>query len=348
MSQHETVSADPLLRISDLAVHFQVGERPVRVLDGVSLEIERGESFGMLGETGAGKSLSAWATMGLLPFGAEIVSGAIEFDGHDLRTAPPDELRALRGRELAIVLQNPKAALTPTARIGAQMANAYRAHVACGKDEAWERAVEGLRQVGIPDPSRRARAYPHELSIGMAQRVVIAIALLHEPKLLIADEPTSALDVTIQAEVLDLLRGLVSQTGAALWLITHDLGVIASYCDRAAVMFAGEVVENCSVKALFESPRHPYVKGLLDSRLVGDGSARLDIAGPPPDLTQDVQGCRFAYRCPWVEPRCLERPPELREVAPGHPTRCWVAQDAADKGGAGKPGGGPSTAEASL
>ena len=284
----------------------------------------------MLGETGAGKSLTAWASIGLLPFRASQTAGRIVFDGREMASASQAQLRAVRGSEIGIVLQNPKGALVPTARIGDQMVNAYRAHAKCSRAEARERAVEGLRRVGIADPGRRARSYPHELSIGMAQRVVIAIALLHDPKLLIADEPTSGLDVTIQSEVLELLRELVREKGAALWLITHDLGVIAAHCDRTAVMFAGEVVESGSVADLFRRPRHPYVRGLLESRLMdGPAGERLEIAGPPPDLTKEVQGCRFAYRCPWVEPRCRERSPVLEPVAPGHLTRCWVAQDRA-------------------
>jgi peptide/nickel transport system ATP-binding protein len=345
MPQRETQPA--LLRIEDLGVAFGSGPGRLQVLDGVSLEISPGQSFGMLGETGAGKSLTAWATIGLLPFGAELTSGTIRYGDRDLTSLSEAEMRSLRGREIAIVLQNPRAALTPTARIGDQMVNACTAHRDCTKDEARERVIEGLRDVGIPDPERRARGYAHELSIGMAQRVVIAIALLHDPKLLIADEPTSGLDVTIQAEVLDLLSELVREKGTALWLITHDLGVIANYCDAAVVMFAGEVVERCSIADLFRSPRHPYVKGLLDSRLTaGTKGERLNISGAPPDLTRLEQGCRFAYRCPWVEQRCRERTPHLEEVVEGHETRCWVAQDAAaGRGDGGHRGGRASVAE---
>jgi len=329
MPQHERPSASPLLTIDDLGVVFGSGSKSVQALDGVSLEIGRGESFGMLGETGAGKSLTAWSAVGLLPFGAERVRGRIVYDGQELSGLSETEMRSLRGREIAIVLQNARGALSPTTRIGDQMAYAYRAHVACTKEEAYERALQGLRDVGIPDPKRRARGYAHELSLGMGQRVVIAMALLHDPKLLIADEPTSGLDVTIQAEVLDLLHELVRDKGTALWLITHDLGVIASYCDRAAVMFAGEVVERCSVDDLFRDPRHPYVKGLLDSRLPEGQAERLHIAGPPPDLTTRVPGCRFAYRCPWVEQQCRDAAPPLQELVRGHEARCWVAQQVA-------------------
>ena len=334
--QRET---QPLLEIAELAVEFGSGANRVRALDGVSFEVGPGEAFGMLGETGAGKSLTAWTAIGLPPFGARRVSGSIRYQGRELADASEEELRSLRGREIAIVLQNPQGALNPTMRIGNQVAQAYRAHVSCSNEQARERAIEGLRQVGIPDPARRARSYPHELSLGMAQRVVIAIALLHDPKLLIADEPTSSLDATIQAEVLDLLSELVREKGAALWLITHDLGVIANYCHSAAVMFAGEVVERCSVSDLFRSPRHPYVRGLLDSRLSGARAGeRLNISGPPPDPAQAGPGCRFAYRCPWVEPRCREQAPRLEPITEGHETRCWVAQDRA--AGRERQGGG--------
>jgi oligopeptide/dipeptide ABC transporter ATP-binding protein len=228
-----------------------------------------------------------------------------------------------------LVVQNPKAALSPTTKLGDQLSNAYQAHVRCSRKEAQERAIEGLRQVGISDPARRARAYPHQLSIGMAQRVLIAMALLHDPKLLIADEPTSGLDVTIQAEVLDLMMSLVRERGAALWLITHDLGLVANYCERAAVMFAGKIVEQGAVAELFHDPSHPYTLGLLDSRLAEERpKSRFRIAGPPPDLVAPPVGCSFAYRCPWVEERCRIEPPSLEPVRVDHEVRCFVAQRA--------------------
>ena len=318
----------PLLEIADLGVEFASGGRTFRAVDHVSLSIAPGERFGMVGETGAGKSLTAWAAIGLLPRAARMTSGHVWYEGSDLTTASPEKLSSLRGREIAFIVQNPAAALSPMTRIGDQLVNAYRAHRKTDRATAQARAVEGLRQVGIPDPARRARSYPHELSIGMAQRVLIAMALLHEPKLLIADEPTSGLDVTIQAEILDLVMELVRERNTALWLITHDLGVVAHYCERAAVIFAGSIVETGPVATLFNNPAHPYTRGLVDSRLTDDrGRERFNIAGAPPDLSRKAVGCRFAYRCPWVEERCRQEEPALSPLEAGHEVRCWVAQE---------------------
>jgi peptide/nickel transport system ATP-binding protein len=265
-----------------------------------------------------------------------MTGGRVLYKGNDLTRASPDALSALRGREIAIIVQNPASALSPMTRIGDQLANAYRAHRPADRRTAKERAIEGLRQIGIPDPDRRARAYPHELSLGMAQRVLIAMALLHEPKLLIADEPTSGLDATIQAEILDLLMALVRERGTALWLITHDLGVVAHYCKRAAVMFGGTVVETGPVASLFENPAHPYTIGLVDARLTGERNrARFKVAGPPPDLTAVARGCGFAYRCPWAEERCRREPPSCLPIATDHEVRCWVAQE--KRGGIDRP-----------
>ena len=318
----------PILEIADLGVQFASGGRTFRAVDHVSLSIAPGERFGMVGETGAGKSLIAWAAVGLLPRAARMTSGHVWYEGNDLTTASPEKLSSLRGREIAFIVQNPAAALSPITRIGDQLVNAYRAHRKTDRATATARAIEGLRQVGIPDPARRARSYPHELSIGMAQRVLIAMALLHEPKLLIADEPTSGLDVTIQAEILDLVMELVRERNTALWLITHDLGVVAHYCERAAVIFAGSIVETGPVATLFNNPAHPYTRGLVDSRLTDDrGRERFNIAGAPPDLSRKAVGCRFAYRCPWVEERCRQEEPALSPLEAGHEVRCWVAQE---------------------
>ncbi len=317
---------DPLLVVDRVSVEFRASGGSARALTDVSFEIFPGEIFGMVGETGAGKSLSAWAVVGLLPPQAQLTGGTVSYRERELTAMSGGELSSLRGREIAIVTQNPSAALNPMARIGDQLANAYRAHESCSKREARERAVWGLRSVGIADPVQRAKAYAHQLSIGMAQRVLIAMALLHEPKLLIADEPTSGLDVTIQAEVLDLMTALVRERDTALWLISHDLGVVANHCERAAVMFAGEIVEEAPVHELFSSPEHPYTLGLIDSRLTGDREReRFRIAGPAPSLRYLPQGCRFAYRCPWVEAECRQQAPQLAELRREHQVRCFVA-----------------------
>jgi peptide/nickel transport system ATP-binding protein len=331
----ESNGQEPLLHISDLNVEFRSSGRTFKAVNGVSLSIGPGERFGMVGETGAGKSLTAWAAVGLLPGSARMTRGRVLYKGNDL-TSAPDTLSALRGREISFIVQNPAGALSPMTRIGDQLINAYRAHRPTDRRTATERAVEGLRQVGIPDPDRRARAYPHELSLGMAQRVLIAMALLHEPKLLIADEPTSGLDATIQAEILDLLMTLVRERNTALWLITHDLGVVAHYCERAAVIFGGAVVEAGPVASLFENPAHPYTIGLVDARLTNERNrARFKVAGPPPDPTALARGCGFAYRCPWAEERCRREPPACLPIATDHDVRCWLAQE--KRGGIDRP-----------
>ncbi len=328
MNAEASARQTPVLEVENLGVEFRSSGRIFRAVDGVSLAIAPGERFGMVGETGAGKSLTAWAAIGLLPRSAQMTSGHVYYEGSDLTRVPPAVLSSLRGRDIAIIVQNPSAALSPMTRVGDQLVNAYRAHRKADLATAKDRAVEGLRQVGIPDPARRVESYPHELSLGMAQRVLIAMALLHEPKLLIADEPTSGLDVTVQAAILDLVMQRVRERNTALWLITHDLGVVAHYCERAAVIFAGSIVEIGPVAALFERPAHPYTIGLVDSRLTEDrGRDRFNISGAPPDLSAARAGCRFAYRCPWVMDKCRREEPPLADLGDGQAVRCWVAQE---------------------
>lgn len=316
----------PLLKVEGLEVVFPTSAGDITVVSDVDLEVGRKEFFGLIGETGAGKSITAWAALGLVPSPGRIVRGSVRFEGRDLLAAGQSELREVRGKELAAIVQNPRAALNPMLPIGLQIANAYRAHNGATRKEAMERAVESLGSVGIPDASARARSYPHQLSGGMAQRALIALAMVNRPKLLIADEPTTGLDVTIQAEILDLMAELVASQGSSVWLITHDLGVIANYTERAAVMFAGQVVEVAPTRALFEDPRHPYTRGLVEA--LGDrvgASGRLSIGGDPPDLAHRPPGCQFAYRCPLVEEECRTRAPELEELVSGHEVRCLVA-----------------------
>jgi peptide/nickel transport system ATP-binding protein/oligopeptide transport system ATP-binding protein len=300
----------------------------------VSLTIRAGEFFGLIGETGAGKSMTAWATVGLIQPPGRITRGRVFFEGRDLLTADERSLRSIRGREIAMVVQNARAALNPMLSIGMQIANAYRAHHDVEKREAKDRAIEALRSVGLPDPLKRVEAYPHQLSGGMAQRVLIALAMVNRPRLLIADEPTTGLDVTIQAEILDLMSELVAAQGSSVWIITHDLGVIANHTERAAVMFAGQVVETGSTEDLFTNPRHPYTQELVEAarheRPLGEREAT------PPDLFHRPTGCQFRYRCPLAESDCASIMPMLDPIMPGHDVRCLVVQRAVSNTGAGE------------
>jgi peptide/nickel transport system ATP-binding protein len=315
-----------LLSIEDLEVRFPTSHGEIAVVQDVSLAIQPGEFYGLIGETGAGKSMTAWAAMGLVPPPGRTASGRVSFAGRDLLTAGDQELRVIRGGELAVIVQNARAALNPMLPVGAQIANAYRAHNAVSKREAMDRAGEALRSMGIPDPAERAGAYPHQLSGGLAQRVLIALAMINRPRLLIADEPTTGLDVTIQAEILDLMADLVTTQGSSVWIITHDLGVIANYTERAAVMFAGQIVESGTTRDLFTDPRHPYTRELVEAM---QDQSRPEGGTEPPDVVNRPVGCQFAYRCPLAEPDCVAAMPALEELAAGHDVRCIVAVRAA-------------------
>jgi peptide/nickel transport system ATP-binding protein/oligopeptide transport system ATP-binding protein len=319
-----------LLSVDRLETHFvsrslDNEERTARALNSVSFEVERGEIVGLIGETGAGKSLTAQSVLGLLRAPARIVGGRADFDGEDLLAMPPDDLNAVRGSRVALVVQNPRTSLDPLCRVGDQLVRIQRAHRPVSRRQARERAVAMLSAVGIPEPERRMRAWPHELSGGMAQRVLIAMALVNEPALLIADEPTTGLDVTVQAQILDLLRGLVMERGMGAVVITHDLGVVAHYCDRMAVMFAGTIVERGPVADVFAAPSHPYTRALLSAtpeRLtLGAGAT---IGGAPPDLYALPEGCAYRDRCPRAAEVC-RTPPPLPELSAGHHALCHFA-----------------------
>jgi len=319
-----------LLEIKGLKTHFDTREGVVKAVDGVDLSVSRGEVLGIVGESGCGKSVTSLSIMGLVPKPGEIVEGEITFDGRNLAEMSLREVRALRGEHMSMIFQQPGSALNPVQRAGLQIKEVFKLHRDWSKDVEQEKVVESLTNVGIPDPESRARAYPHELSGGMAQRIMIAMALSCEPELLIADEPTTALDVTIQAQILDLIRGLQKESNTAVILITHDLGVIAEMADRVAVMYAGEIVEETDVSTLFNHPQHPYTQGLLASIPVL-GSPREELATIPgvvPSLIDLPQGCRFAARCvARVENDldiCVEKEPELVTIAPGHDVRCWL------------------------
>ncbi len=317
-----------LLSVEDLRVRFPVASGGHLVaVDGISFSVREGETLGIVGESGCGKSVTSLATMGLIPKKTAEISGRVMFEGEDLLTIPDHALRDLRGNRLAMIFQEPMTSLNPSHTIGAQITEAVMRHRNVSASEAKARAIEMLRRVHIPVPEERFHDYPHKLSGGMRQRAMIAMALACDPRLIIADEPTTALDVTIQAQILDLLRELREDTGAAVVLITHDLGVVAEVCDEVLVMYAGQVVERAPVDALFRMPQHPYTVGLMGSipRLDTRKDKLAAIRGSVPNMAMAQQGCRFAPRCPFADARCRSEVPPLLEAAPGQFSRCWKA-----------------------
>jgi oligopeptide/dipeptide ABC transporter ATP-binding protein len=323
-------AAAPLLEVSELKVSFETEDGTVRAVDGVSFSVRAGEVVAIVGESGSGKSVTAMTLMGLTRGPNARFEGTATFEGRDLVSAPEDELRRIRGGDIAMVFQDPMSSLDPVYRIGAQIVEQIRAHdPEISKAAALDRAVELMERVGVPNARARLRSYPHEFSGGMRQRVMIAMALSCSPKLLIADEPTTALDVTIQAQILEELRQLRSETGAGIILVTHDLGVVADVADRVVVMYAGRVVEQGTLEELFYDPQHPYTWGLLGSitRVDSDRSKRLPaIPGTPPSLLRPPQGCHFRPRCPHAFEKCTEVPPLSAGIpaAPDHLDRCWL------------------------
>jgi len=319
------MSASPLIEIRDLRIRFHGDNgRITHAVDGVDLSVANGATLGLVGESGCGKSVTSLAIMGLLPKQSAEISGAIRFDGFDLLKTSDQTLRDLRGNRLAMIFQEPMTSLNPSFTIGDQIIETILRHRGGSRKSARERAVELLRRVHIPSPERRIDEYPHKLSGGMRQRVMIAMALACDPRLLIADEPTTALDVTLQAQILELMRELKAASGAAIILITHDLGVVAEVCDEVAVMYAGEIVERAAVNELFANPQHPYTVGLLGSipRLDRRTSHLATIEGMVPNMADPPAGCRFAARCPFVLVACTKAPPPLIEVSPNHLSRC--------------------------
>ena len=317
----------PLLEVEDLSVAFKGADgRRTHAVDGVSFSVEAGRTLGIVGESGCGKSVTSLAIMGLLPKETAQVSGAIRFEGRDLLREPDRVMRDLRGDRLAMIFQEPMTSLNPSYTVGDQIVEAVIRHRGMSKREAARHAVEMLRRVRIPSPETRFHDYPHKLSGGMRQRVMIAMALACDPRLLMADEPTTALDVTIQAQILDLMRGLREESGAAIVLITHDLGVVAEVCDEVVVMYAGQVVERAPVGELFRFPQHPYTVGLLGAlpRLEQRRARLAAIEGTVPNMTAPPKGCRFQARCPFRIDKCAELPP-LAPVEAGHLARCWRA-----------------------
>ena len=323
----------PLLEVRGLRTSFYTRDGAVRAVDGIDFDVDRGEIMGLVGESGCGKSVTSLSIMGLIGRPGKVEAGEVRFDGRDLLKLKADEMRELRGDRLSMIFQQPQSSLNPVWDVGRQVAEVLEIHRNMKRGPARSRALELLRMVGIPDPERRLKAYPHELSGGMAQRVMIAMALACEPELLIADEPTTALDVTIQAQILDLMRNLREQTGTAIILITHDLGVVAEMADRVAVMYAGEIVEQADVTTLFRRPRHPYTRGLIASIPVV-GNVRTDLSvipGNVPNLIDLPKGCRFAPRCASRvaedNAMAIDVHPGLHPLEPGHDVRCWLYHD---------------------
>jgi len=320
----------PLLRVENLQTHFHTRDGIVRAVDGVSFEVMPGETLAIVGESGCGKSVTSMSILRLLPMPpARIAAGRIEFDGRNLLELSEAEMRQVRGNAISMIFQEPMTSLNPVLTVGRQIAEALVLHRGLSQKEATARAIEMLRKVHIPEAERRITQYPHELSGGMRQRVMIAMALACGPRLLIADEPTTALDVTIQAQILELMRELHRETGAAIILITHDLGVVAEMAQRVVVMYAGRKVEEAPIEELFERPRHPYTRGLLGSMPhLGDsvnetGKRLVEIPGMVPSLKEQTAGCLFAPRCTNAGERCTREAPPLERHAPGHWAACW-------------------------
>ena len=319
--------SDPVLEVRGLSTSFFTDDGEVKAVRDVSFDLAAGETLGIVGESGCGKSVTALSILGLVARPGRVVAGEILFKGRDLLSIGREELRQIRGRDIAMIFQDPLSSLNPVHRIGAQIEEAMRAHDKIAPREVRPRGLDLLRQVHVPDSARRVRDYPHQFSGGMRQRVMIAMGLSNRPEILIADEPTTALDVTVQAQILQLLRDLNRDLGTSIILITHNLGVVAGLCKRVIVMYAGEIVEEGSTEQIFDSPQHPYTWSLLRSlpRVDADRHERLrSIEGLPPDLIAPPPGCKFNPRCPFRLERCFSEDPELMPVGDGHVAACWV------------------------
>jgi peptide/nickel transport system ATP-binding protein len=324
-----------LLEVRDLKTHFRTDDGIVRAVDGVSFSVEKGQTLGIVGESGCGKSVTCLTIMGLNPRTTTISSGEVLFNGQEILHAPAGKLREIRGNEIAMIFQDPMTSLNPVYTIGKQLEEAILLHRDVTKKEARGRSLELLEAVGIPRAQRRIDDYPHQFSGGMRQRVMIAMALVNDPDLLIADEPTTALDVTTQAQILDLMMRLQQDFGSAIMMITHDLGVVAEIADEVVVMYAAEIVEQGSAETIFKRPHHPYTWGLLGSlpRLDADVERLVQIKGQPPSLLNPPRGCRFHPRCPYVFNRCKEEEPALLPVTGDgdHLQRCFLDEETKDR-----------------
>ena len=321
----------PLLAVENLKTVFDTAKGTVKAVDGVSLSLRKGETLGVVGESGCGKTMLALSLMRLIPDNGRIAEGRIIFDGEEILSLSEEAMREKRGRDIAMIFQEPMTSLNPVLRIGDQIAEAIRLHQHIPAGEAFEMSIQNLREVGIPEPERRVRDYPHQLSGGMRQRVMIAMAMSCHPKLLLADEPTTALDVTIQAQILKLIFDLKEKNNMSVILITHDLGIVAEAAQKVAVMYAGKIVETSSVEKLFDRPLHPYTRGLIESRPYGatgcdgEGAEYLrTIPGTVPSLFDLPSGCRFADRCHLVMDQCRKQEPKLLEIEQGHFVSCYA------------------------
>jgi oligopeptide/dipeptide ABC transporter ATP-binding protein len=333
-NQQSSARGDTILDVHDLKTYFYTEDGVVKAVDGVDFSVKAGQVLGLVGESGCGKSVTSLSILRLVGVPGKVAGGQIFFENRDLLKLSESEMVKMRGDRISMIFQQPQSSLNPVYRVGDQVAEVLMIHKGLKRKEAWARAVELLALVGIPDPTRKVEAYPHEMSGGQAQRVMIAMALALSPKLLIADEPTTALDVTIQAQILDLIRGLREKLDTAVILITHDLGVIADMADQVAVMYAGEIVEYAEVAPIFAKPLHPYTQGLIGSiPVLGKVVNRLEvIPGLVPNLIDLPPGCRFAPRCRLREKYglkiCTQHKPELVEVETGHTVRCWLYSSA--------------------
>lgn len=314
-----------LLKVQDLEISIFTKSGPVRAVDGISYSIKKGETLGIVGESGCGKSLTSFAVMRLLTSPCHVTKGRVEFSGESLLNLSEERMRQYRGHRVAMIFQEPMTALNPVLTIGMQIVEQIQAHKKVSTKEASERAIELLKLVGIPSPEKRVENYPHQMSGGMRQRAMIAMALSCDPELLIADEPTTALDVTIQAQILELLMELKEKNGMAIQFITHDLGVISEVADRVIVMYAGKIVEEAPVDEIFNNPKHPYTKGLIASvpTLEGKVDRLRTIEGTVPSLTEMPKGCRFQNRCPNAEADCMNQAPDLISIDSGHDLACY-------------------------
>jgi oligopeptide/dipeptide ABC transporter ATP-binding protein len=321
---------EPLLTITNLSTHFPTEEGPVKAVDAVTLQVAAGRVLGLVGESGCGKTMTALSVMRIVPPPGRIAGGSVRFQGQELLALDERQMQQVRGHRIAMIFQEPMTALNPVLTVGEQVAEMLRHHLKMGRAEAKARTIELFRQVNIPSPEERYRAYPHQLSGGLRQRIMIAMAISCRPALIFADEPTTALDVTIQAQILALLKQLQQELGLSLVLISHDLGVIAEMADEVAVMYAGRIVEQSATAELFAHPLHPYTQGLLQSlprRAPRDRRQRLvAIPGMVPKLSRLPSGCTFHPRCPVAIARCADEEPALKPLAPAHVARCWVAE----------------------